>query len=123
MSAEFECSIIAKLSGLGKDIDFAEKGSDETTPTACTHMYATIATANTAQALDLGDVSTVTMVILYAVDYDVLIDTSYSASFSTELTAKAAGIPAVIPYPGGTVYVQGETDQTPKFEYLVIGTT
>jgi len=81
----------------------------------------TIDTANVAEILDLGDVSTVTAIVLYAVDYDVDIDLDWDTAFDADLTAKAAGIPVVITYPAGTVYVQGETDQTPKFEYLVIG--
>jgi hypothetical protein len=123
MSAEFKINLIAKLAGLGEQIDFIKTGTDETTPTAGAYMYRTIATANTAEALDLGDVSTVTAIVLYAIDYDVDIDCDYVAAFDADLTAKAAGIPVVITYPAGTVYVQGETDQTPAYEYVVIGTT
>lgn len=123
MAAALNVNVIAELVGLGEIINFIKRGSDETTPTAGAYMYRTIATANTAEVLDLGDVSTVTMVILFAVDYDVDIDCDFSSSFDADLTAKAGGIPAVIPYPAGTVYVQGETDQTPKFEYIVVGTT
>lgn len=124
MAASFDVSVIAQLTGLGKQLEFAEKGTDETTPTASAQMYRTIAAADTEEALDLGDVSTVTCVILYAVDYDVQIDCDYtSATFDVDLVAKAAGIPAVIPYPAGSVYVQGESGQTSKYEYLVIGTT
>ena len=123
MAAQFDISVIAELTGLGEDINFIKKGTDETTPTAGAYMYRTIATANTAEALDLGDVSTVTAIVLYAVDYDVDIDCDYSAAFDADLTAKAGSFPAIIPYPAGTVYVQGETDQTPAYEYLVIGTT
>jgi len=123
MAASFECSVIAQLTGLGKQIDFTEKGSDETTPTAGTYNYRTIATADVAEALDLGDVSTVTCVILYAVDYDVEIDCDFDTSFDVDLTAKAGGIPAVIPYPAGIVYVKGESGKTPKYEYILVGTT
>jgi len=123
MAATFTTSVLAQLTGLGKELTFAEKGTDETTPTAGTYNYRTIADADTAEALDLGDVTTVTAIVLYAIDYDVLIDTTYVSSFSSELTAKAGGIPVVITYPTGTVYVQGETGKTSKFEYLVIGTT
>lgn len=123
MAAEFKVKMSAQLSGLGEQINFIKQGTDETTPTAGSYMYRTIATANTAEALDLGDVSTVTAIILYAVDFDVDIDCDWVSSFDADLTAKAAGIPVVITYPAGTVYVQGETDQTPKFEYLLIGTT
>ena len=123
MAAEFQVKMMAQLTGLGEQIDFIKSGTDETTPTAGSYMYRTIATANTAEALDLGDVSTVTAVVLYAVDYDVDIDCDYVAAFDADLTAKAAGLPVVITYPAGTIYVKGETDQTPAYEYLVIGTS
>jgi len=123
MAASFDVNIIAKLTGLGEEISFIKKGTDETTPTAEAHMYRTIATADTAEALDLGDVSTVTAIVLYAVDYDVDIDCDFVSSFDADQTAKAAGIPVVITYPAGTVYVKGESGQTPKYEYLVTGTT
>lgn len=123
MAATFNVNMTAQLAGLGEQVNFVKTGSDETTPTAGAYMYRTIAVADTAEALDLGDVSTVTCVILYAVDYDVDIDCDYVATFDADMTAKAAGIPAVIPYPAGTVYVKGESGQTPKYEYLVIGTT
>lgn len=123
MAAEFKIKMIAQLTGLGEQVDFIKSGTDETTPTAGAYMYRKIVAANTAEALDLGDVSTVTAIVLYAVDYDVDIDCDYVSAFDADLTAKAAGIPAVITYPAGTVYVKGETGQTPKYEYLVIGTT
>ena len=123
MAAEFKINMMAQLSGLGEPVNFIKFGRDETTPTAGCYMYRTITTANTAEALDLGDVSTVTAIILYAVDYDVDIDCDFSVAFDADLTAKAAGIPVVITYPAGTVYVKGETDQTPKYEYVVVGET
>lgn len=123
MAAEFKINMMAQLSGLGEQIDFIKSGTDETTPTAGSYMYRTIAAANEAEALDLGDVSTVTAIVLWAVDYDVDIDLDYVDAFDADLTAKAAGIPVVITYPAGTIYVQGETDQTSVYEYVVIGTT
>lgn len=123
MAASFDLNIIAELTGLGKDVVYVKKGSDETTPTAGAYMYRTIATADTAEALDLGDVATVTGIVLYAVDYDVDIDCDFVTSFDADLTAKAGGIPVVITYPAGTVYVKGESAQTPKYEYVIWGTT
>lgn len=123
MAAEFNVKMIAQLAGLGEPINFNKAGTDETAPTAGSYMYRTIATADTEEALDLGDVSTVTAIVLYAVDYDVDIDCDFVAAFDADQTAKAAGIPVVITYPAGTVYVKGESGQTPAYEYLVIGTT
>jgi len=123
MAADFTCKILAKLTGLGEEIEFHKQGTDETTPTAGCYMYSVIAEADEAQELDLGDVSTVTAIILYAIDYDVDIDCDFVSSFDADLTAKAAGLPVVITYPAGTVYIKGESEKTPKFEYIVIGTT
>lgn len=123
MAANLSVKTITELTGLGETVNFIKQGDDETTPTAFAHMYRTIAAANTAEPLGLGDVSTVTAIVLYAADYDVDIDCDFDTSFDADLTAKAAGIPVVITYPAGTVYVQGETDQTPAYEYLVIGTS
>ena len=121
MAANFSTKIISELTGLGETVNFIKQGDDETTPTAGAYMYRTITTADEAEALDLGDVDTVTAIVLYAVDYDVLIDLDFDTSFSVDMTAKTAGIPAVITYPAGDVYVQGESGQTSKYEYLVIG--
>lgn len=123
MAAEATVRLLAKLSGLGNEEKFPKNGTDETEPTAGGYMYRTIATADTAEALDLGDVSTVTGIVLYAVDYDLDIDLDYVSAFDADMTAKAAGIPVVITYPAGTVYVRGESGQTPKYEYLIWGTT
>lgn len=123
MAAECNVSIIAELTGLGQDQNFAEKGTDETTPTAGAYMYRTIATADTAEALDLGDVATVTGIIIYAIDYDLDVDLDFVTAFDADQTAKAGGIPVVITYPAGTVYVKGESGQTTKYEYLIWGTT
>ena len=123
MAASFDVKLLAQLTGLGEQINFTKTGTDETTPTAGAYMYRKIATADTAEALDLGDVATVTGIVLYAISYDVDIDCSYAVSFNAELTAKAAGIPVVITYPAGTVYVKGESGQTSTYEYVVWGTT
>jgi len=123
LAAEFKINMMAQLAGLGEPINFIKSGVDETTPTAGSYMYRTIADADVAEVLALGDVATVTAIVLYAVDYDVVIDCDCAdaGSFDADLTAKAAGIPVVITYPSGNVYVQGEAGQTPKYEYLVIG--
>ena len=123
MAAEATVKLLAKLTGLGNEEHYSKSGTDETTPTASAYMYRKIVTADTAEALDLGDISTVTGIVLYAISHDVDIDLDYVAAFDADMTAKAAGIPVVITYPAGSVYVKGETGQTPTFEYLIWGTT
>ena len=123
MAAELTVGVIAELTGLGKDQTFTDKGTDGTTPTAGAYMYRVLATANTAEALDLGDVSTVTCVIIRAIDYNLDIDLDFSSSFDVDMTVNAGEIAAVIPNPV-LVYVNGaESDETPAYEYMVIGTT
>ena len=123
MAATLEVSVIAELTGLGQDQNFIDKGTDGTTPTAGAYMYRKLATANTAEALDLGDVSTVTCVIIRAVDFNLDIDLDFSSSFDADFTINAGEIPAVIPNPT-LVYVNGsESDETPVYEYLIVGTT
>ena len=124
MAATFSVAVLAELTGLGKDISYPDKGTDGTTPTASTGIvYRTLATANTAEALDLGGVGTVTCLIIRAIDYDLDIDLDYLTAFNADLTVNAGEIAAVIPNPV-LVYVNGaETDETPAYEYMVIGTT
>jgi len=124
MAASVDVTIIAELTGLGIDIPFIKKGTDGTTPTAATYNYRVLATTNTAEALDLGDISTVQGIAIRAVDYDLDIDCDYVSAFDSDITVKAGEISALIPNPAGTVYVKNNgTDETPAYEYLVWGTT
>jgi len=106
MAASFEVSVIAELTGLGKDISFTDKGTDGTTPTASSYMYRTLATANTEEALDLGDVSTATCIVIRAITKDLDIDLDFVSAFDADFTISAGEIPAIIPAPAGTVYVK-----------------
>jgi len=121
MAASCDISVIAEFSGLGKLLNFCDKFSVTTTPTAVTYNYRTLATTDTAEALDLGDITTVEMIIIKAVGA-IYIDTSYTASFSSEITLAAGEVAIFKPY--GTVYVKNYTAlATPAYEYLAIGTT
>lgn len=123
MAATFDVSVWAELTGLGKNISFTDKGTDGTAPTAGSYMYRKLATANSEEALDLGDVSTVTCIVIRAITNDLDVDLD-SSSFSADFTLSAGELPAVIPAPVGTTKVKNNTtDETPVYEYLVIGTT
>lgn len=125
MAAELTLSYIFKLAGL-RDQDDVVAGlkTESDTPTASSGVqYRVLAEADTAEVLDVGDVSTIDCIILLAIDYDVDIDTSYSSSFSTEITARAGGLPVIFE-PGGTVYVKNNgSGETPKYVFLVVGRT
>lgn len=125
MAATLDISVIAELTGLGQDISFLDKGTDGTTPTATTgRQYRTLATADADEVLDLGDVSTVTAIIIRAVTNDLDIDLDYSSSFDVDLTIKAGEVPAVIPNPAGITRVKNNgAAETPVYEVWVIGTT
>ncbi|KKM93552.1 hypothetical protein LCGC14_1207160 [marine sediment metagenome] len=125
MAATLDVSVIAELQGLGQDISFLDKGTDGTTPTATTgRQYRTLATADADEVLDLGDVSTVTCIIIRAVTLNLDIDLDYTSSFSADMTVKAGEIPAVIVNPVGVTRVKNNgAGETPVFEVWVIGTT
>lgn len=125
MPATLDVSIIAELQGLGQDISFLDKGTDGTTPTATTgRQYRTLTTADTDEAIDLGDVSTATCIIIRAVTNDLDIDLDYASSFDVDLTIKAGEVPAVIPNPAGVTQIKNNgAGETPAFEVWVIGTT
>ena len=125
MAAEATLEYYFKLSGLRSQDDVvAGLGTEADTPTASSGVqYRTLAVADTEETLDVGDITTVDVIILKAIDYDVAIDTSFSAAFSTEIIARAGGMPVVFT-PGGTVKVKNVTaSQTPKYEYLAVGRT
>ena len=124
MAAALTVSVIAELTGLGEGLVFVDKGINGTTPTAFTKIYKTLAKADTAEALDLGDVSTIACIVIRAITKNLDIDLDYADPFSKDLTIKAGEEPAVIPNPAGIVYVKNNTEsETPVFEYIVIGTT
>lgn len=124
MAAQVDISLLAEATGLGKDYRFADRSTDGTAPTAFTYNYRVLAVADTAEALDLGDVSTIQGIIIKAIDYDLDIDCDFVSSFDTDLTVEAGELPALIPNPAGTVYVKNNgSAETPAYEYLVWGTT
>lgn len=124
MAAATKVIIQVELTGLGKDQYFTQVATDGTTPTAATYNYRVLATTNTAEALDLGDISTNAILAIRAIDYDLDVDLDYVSAFDKDLTVKAGEPAALIPNPSGIVYVKNNgTDETPAYEYLIIGTT
>lgn len=124
MAAELNLEYYAELSGLGANANImAGRATVGQTPTAVNHQYRTLAVADTAEALDLGDISTVDLIVLRAIDYDLDVDTSYVSSFNAEITALAGETPLIFK-PTGTVYVKNNGDaETVQYEYLIVGRT
>lgn len=125
MAAECNVTSIVELTGLGRALEIIDKAADGTTPTAATYNYRVLAVAGTEEALDLGDVAVETVLVIRAIDYDLKVDLNYTAAtFRTSFTIKAGEPAAVIPNPGGSIYVVDDAgDKTPKYEYLLCGTT
>jgi len=121
MAASLTLNIIAQLLGLGKEIDFIDRFTLTQTPALATQNYKTQAVADTEEALDLGGVSTVDLIVIKAVTKDLIIDTSYAAAtFSTEIIVPEGETRVFTP--GGTVYVMNEdAAEQATYEYIVIG--
>jgi len=124
MAAEVNINLLCELTGLGRELKFIDRATDGTAPTAATYNYRVLATGGTEELLDLGDVTTIQGIAIRAIDYDLDIDLDFVAAFDADLTVKAGELPAFIPNPAGTVYVKNTTGvETPKYEFMVWGTT
>lgn len=124
MAAQVDVTLVVEPTGLEFNIPFIKKGTDGTTPDTMNAQIRTLATADTAEALALGDVSTVQGFSIYAIDYDLDIDCDFDTAFDADFTIKAGEIPSIIPNPSGTVYVKNNSaGETPQYIYTVWGTT
>jgi hypothetical protein len=120
MAASASVNIIAELLGLGKEAKFLDRFTLTETPTAKSENYKTQAVADTEEVLDLGGVSTVDLIVIKAVDFDMTIDTSFNSSYNAELTVKKGHIAVFTPT--GTVYIKNEdAAEQVTYEYFVIG--
>ena len=128
MAAECNVTSIVELTGLGRDLSMVDKATSGTTPTAATYNYRVLAAGGAGEALDLGDISTVSFLVIRAIDYSLDVDLDNSAEsdagFDADFTVKAGKPAAVIPNPAGKIWVKNTTGvETPKYEYLLSGTT
>lgn len=120
MAAECNVNIIAQLTGLGSLQEFSKRFSTTSTPARAVYHYMIQATADTAEALEVGDVSTIDLIILKCVSNDVDLDTTYSSSFSAEITVNEGEVCCFKPY--GTVYFRNnDSGESSTIEYLVVG--
>ena len=122
MAAECKVTISAQITGLGQLFEMVDTFTTTTTATRKTYGYQVQAVADTAEALDLGDVTTPELIIIRCIANDVDIDTSYSVSFSAELTVNEGEV-AVFKPVGSAVYLKND-DAAESFtvEYIVVGT-
>lgn len=121
MAAEANVSVIAEVTGLGQLQMMAEKFSVTTTPARVHYQYMEQATADVDEALDVGDVGTIHLIVLKCIANDVDIDTSFSSTFSAEIECQDGEVS--IFKPTGTVYIKNnDSAEKSLIEYLVIGT-
>ena len=110
--------IIIEMTGLGEDEIFGESYTT-TAPVRSIKHYAVIDTADTAQALVLGDVATEELLVIKAISGDIEVDLDFVTAFDADFTI-AEGKTAVIPRPAGIIYWKGD-EATDAIEYLLIG--
>ncbi len=120
MAAEASISILAEVTGLGQLQALANKFSVTTTPARCVYHYMEQATADTDEAIAVGDVGTIHLIVLKCVANDVDIDTSYASSFSAEIECQEGEV--CVFKPTGTVRIKNDdAGEKSTIEYLVIG--
>jgi hypothetical protein len=121
MAATATARLVVTLEGLAKTIEFPVGWSTTSTPTKYYYGRQVQAVADTAEALEMGNITTPLLVVISCVTNDVDIDTSYSASFNAEQTVNE-GECAVF-CPAGTVYIKNDdASETSTIDVLVIGT-
>jgi hypothetical protein len=110
-----------ELEGLRKTLNFPIEFTTTTTPTTYFMGRQIQATEDTEEALNIGDVTTPLLIALVCVANDVAIDTSFSSTFSEEITVNEGE--AAIFMPKGTVYLKNNnSEELSTVEYVVIGT-
>lgn len=120
MAAECSVSVIAEVSGLGKDLVFAEKFNVTTTPTLAANNRQIQAVADTDEIINLCGIATVELIIIKATTNDLLIDTDYDSSFNADESV-AEGEARIIK-PSGVVRIKNEdAAEVCTVDYLIIG--
>ena len=120
MAAACDVTLSALIAGLGKSLELQDKFSLASF-TAQTYNYRTLAVANTAEALDLGDISVLSLVVIRAIGA-IDVDTTYVSSFNAEISIPAGQF--AVFKPSGLVYIKNNVvGATPAYEIYLIGTT
>jgi hypothetical protein len=120
MAATASINIVAELLGLGKDSSFLDRFTLAETPAAKQQNYKQISSADTEEALDLGGVATVDLIIIKAIGFDLTVDTSFNSTYSPEITVPAGQVAVFNPV--GTVYIKNaNAGEDVVYEYFVIG--
>jgi len=120
MAAECNLNILAELVGLGKTLKIPERFSTTAAPTRAFYQYMVQDTADEDEAIAVGDVGTIELIIMKCISNNVDVDTSYSDAFSAEIEIQE-GEMAVFK-PTGTVRIKNDDDgEQSTVEYWIIG--
>lgn len=120
MAGSCEVNIIVRVSGLDAPIEFPAHFNVTTTPTKAMRLRQVQTTTAVAEALNLGGITPV-LIVIKATSNDCLLDSSYVSSFVSEEIIPEGEVRVI--YPSGTPYIKNEdTDEVVTVDYLVLGT-
>lgn len=122
MAAAMKISVSGELTGLGDIMKFLpKKYTLEQTLTLKLFTRQIQAVADTAEALEVGDITNIDMIIMKCITKDCEVDTSWVSSFSTEITILEGE--TQIFKPSGTVYIRNTVAEAAvsTVEYMVVG--
>jgi len=120
MSVTNKINVHLELAGLGEQEFVPMSMSTTTTVATKQHGYQTQAVADTAEALDLGGVSTAEYILVKCISNDVDLDCNYSAAFSADITVQEGEFACF--KPAGTVYIKNnDAGEQSVLEYWVLG--
>jgi hypothetical protein len=115
-------NLTCTVTGLGSSSpQLSVSWTDGIAPDAAAYYYTTIATPNTAEALALGDVSSVKGILLKADACDIEVDCDYnSTNFDSDISIDAGE--AAFFMPAGTVYIKNtDAGESCVYEYIIFG--
>ena len=115
-------SVNCSVSGLGSSVVGMNVTFSGDVPDGVVRGYRKLSDANTAEELDLGDISTVGGILLVADACDVVVDCNFVSTFKESVYIsegecayfKPCGV-VKVRNPAGTTY-------TPTYEYIAFGT-
>ena len=116
-----EMRLVGAITGLGeRETDFHFRGDLVATPTIKTDLVQVQATADTEEALNIGGITTEQMLIIYAVENSVYVDTSFSVTFNAELLISEGEFSVFTPT--GSVYIKNAVaGETVTCEVIAVG--
>ena len=118
MASSAKITLRALLADLGVPVEMVNTFTAD--PLYAKYSYLQQTTADTAQILNMGGVTTADCIIIIARDNAMSIDTSYVSAFSAEILLTEGQF--TVFKPSGIVYIKNTVGaEKCTFDYLVIG--